>query len=224
MLSLYLGKKGMQQLISKYMLYKKSFKKSFLALFFGVLNIILLSHSFAAETQPKAVWYRYYDQGVANISSSITPAHIRHGYEALDINMQVIRRAHPYNAEKDLQQAGARAQQAQRYEQNARLKRAYSNSTVATNKKNEHLASIKKQISTQQARLKLLQNDRIILKRQEIEHFRKGTTVPIELKQAIQYNSKNINQTKNNITNLQNSYRKTQTFYDDIIHRLQSLE
>ena len=54
---------------------------------------------------PKAVWYRYYDsKGIANVSSSVTPNHIRYGYEALDSNMQVIQRARPYNAEKDAPQ------------------------------------------------------------------------------------------------------------------------
>lgn len=218
------GEKGMQPVISKYMLSRKFLKKISLVLFWGTLNLIWLSHSFAADAQPKAVWYRYYDKGIANISSSITPAHIRHGYEALDNNMQVIQRARPYNAEKDQQQEAARAVKAQRHEQNTRLKRAYGSSSVATNKRDEYLSKIKKQISTQQTRLKTLQNDRILLKRQEIEYFRKGTTVPFELKQAIQYNSENINQTKNNIVNLQNSYRKTYVFYEDIIQRLKSFE
>ena len=61
---------------------------------------------------PKAVWYRYYDsKGIANVSSSVTPNHIRYGYEALDSNMQVIQRARPYNAEKDAQYAPQRAAQ-----------------------------------------------------------------------------------------------------------------
>lgn len=178
----------------------------------------------AADAQPKAVWYRYYDKGVANISSTVTPAHIRHGYEALDANMQVIRRNKPYNAEKDAQQSTVRAAQAKQYEQDARLKRAYGNSSVAINKRNEQLASIKKQISLQQAQVKQLQSDRLLLKRQEMEYFRKGTTVPFELKQSLKYNSDRIIQTKNNIENLQKNYQNTQTYYYNIIQRLQAME
>ena len=36
-----------------------------------------LSHG--VNTQPKAAWSRYYDsKGVANVSTSVTPAHIRY--------------------------------------------------------------------------------------------------------------------------------------------------
>ncbi len=196
----------------------------FQTLVIGVLNILLSTLCFATDAQPKAVWYRYYDKGVANISSTVTPAHIRHGYEALDANMQVIRLNRPYNAEKDAQQSTSRAAQAKQYEQNARLKRAYSNSSVAINKRDEQLASIKKQISMQQAQAKQLQNDRILLKRQEMEHFRKGTSVPLHLKQSIQYNSDRINQTKKNIETLQNNYQKTQDSYNNIIQRLKAME
>ncbi len=65
----------------------------------AMLALLLFpSAQLMAETQNKAVWYRYYDQkGVANISSNVTPNHIRYGYEALDRNMQVIQRARPYN-------------------------------------------------------------------------------------------------------------------------------
>jgi hypothetical protein len=72
-----------------------------------ILTACLLAYTpllFAAPTntqQPqKATWYRYYDsKGVANISTNVTPNHIRYGYEALDQNMQVIKRNRPYNAE-----------------------------------------------------------------------------------------------------------------------------
>lgn len=218
------GELTMLQAVSWHVSYKKYIKVLSFALVIGVLNIMILVQSFAADAQPKAVWYRYYDKGVANISSTVTPAHIRHGYEALDANMQVIRRNRPYSAEKDAQQSTARAAQAKQNEQNARLKRAYGNSSVAINKRNEQLASIKKQISLQQTQVKQLQNDRILLKRQEMEHFRKGSTVPIELKQSIQYNSDRINQTKKNIEVLQNNYQKTQDSYNSIIQRLKAME
>lgn len=60
--------------------------------------------------------------------------HIRYGYEALDSNMQVIQRARPYNAEKDAQYAPQRAAAAKQRESDLKLKRAYTNSQVATQK------------------------------------------------------------------------------------------
>ena len=49
----------------------------------GMLALLLFpSAPLMADNQNKAVWYRYYDQqGVANISSNVTPNHIRHGAE-----------------------------------------------------------------------------------------------------------------------------------------------
>ncbi|RKG40156.1 hypothetical protein D7V20_03375 [Acinetobacter rongchengensis] len=178
-----------------------------------------------AEQQPKAEWYRYYDKnGVANISTSVTPAHIKYGYEALDRNMQVIKRNKAYSVERDLQQSTSRASEVRKLEQDARLKRAYGNSTVATNKKNEILQNIKQQINLQNQNLKQLQNDRIILKRQEMEYYRKGNTVPVILKDRIKYNAENIARSKEYIGNLQNNYQSTQSYYDDIINRLKRLE
>ena len=74
------------------------------------LVLFLFCHStFAANEQPRAVWYRYYDRnGVANVSTSVTPEHIRHGYDALDRNMQVIKRNQAYNSTVDIQQSARR--------------------------------------------------------------------------------------------------------------------
>lgn len=191
------------------------------------LSAILLSTcaTVYAEQQPKAAWYRYYDKnGVANISTSVTPAHIKYGYEALDRNMQVIKRNKAYSVERDLQQSTSRASEVRKLEQDARLKRAYGNSTVATNKKNEILQNIKQQITLQNQNLKQLQNDRISLKRQEMEYYRKGNTVPVILKDRIKYNSENIARSKSYIESLQSNYQYTQTFYDDIISRLKKQE
>lgn len=180
---------------------------------------------YADAQQPKAVWYRYYDKnGVANISTSVTPAHIKYGYEALDRNMQVIKRAKAYNVEKDLQQSTSRASEMRRLEQDTRLKRAYGNSTVATKKRDELLNNLKKQIDLQNQTLKQYQADRISLKRQEMEFYRKGNPVPTALKDRIKYNTENVERTKDYLQNLQSTYHSTQAEYDDIISRLKKLE
>ena len=58
--------------------------------------------------QPKAHWYRTYDQGTPALSSTITERHIRNGYEVLDRNMQTIRRVPPYIASQYDQQKAQR--------------------------------------------------------------------------------------------------------------------
>ena len=191
---------------------------------FGLL--LCLPVAYAASEQPRAVWYRYYDQkGIANISNSVTPAHIRYGYEALDRNMQVIKRSQPYNAETDLRQSSQRQAQARQREQDLKLKRAYGNVAIATEKQNQALVGIKKQIVSQQDQLKQLQSDRIMFKRQEMEYLRKGeSSIPQHLKDQLKQNEQNIDDMKKNLTALQNNYRVTQEHYSNIISRLKILE
>lgn len=180
---------------------------------------------FAADAPPKATWYRYYDsKGVANLSSNVTPNHIRYGYEALDQNMQVIKRNRAYNVEADIKQAPQRAAQARQNATDLKLKNAYGNSQVATNKRNDALISIKKQIAFQQDQLKQLQNDRIFFKRQQMEHLRKAEGIPTNLKNTLDNNQKNIEAKKETIQSLQMHYRNTQAEYDRIIARLKALE
>lgn len=199
---------------------KMTFKLIFILLCLGHTSI-----SWANQAAPKATWYRYYDnKGVANISTNVTPNHIRHGYEALDQNMQVIKRNNPYNAEADVKKAPQRAEQAIKREQDEKLKRAYTNSQVALSKRNDALRNIKKQILFQQEQLKQLQNDRIMFKRQEMEFTRKAKPVPAHLKSTLEYNQVNLNNRKKSIHNLQTRYRKTQADYDKIIKRLKELE
>nr|WP_257233999.1 hypothetical protein [Acinetobacter sp. YH12029] len=184
---------------------------------------------FAAPTntqQPqKATWYRYYDsKGVANISTNVTPNHIRYGYEALDQNMQVIKRNRPYNAEADIRQAPQRAAQARQQASDIKLKKAYTNSRTAAIKKRDALTGIRKQIVFEQEQLKQLQNDRVLFVRQEREHFRKGETVPVKLKTMLDNNQKNMVAKKEYIQSLQTRYRNTEAEYDRIITRLKAME
>lgn len=173
----------------------------------------------------KAKWYRYYDsKGVANISTNVTPNHIKYGYEALDANMQVIQRAKPYNVEADIKKAPERAAQAKQQEADIKLQRAYTNSKVATQKRDAILEQTKKQMKFHQDQLKQLQNDRIAFKRQEMEYQRKGKDIPKTLKDTLDYNGRNIEEKRKAIQALQLHYRKIQTEYQQIISRLVTLE
>ena len=200
---------------------QKKMTRKFILLVVMIFQSVYLS----AQGPVKPTWYRYYDhKGVANISSNVTPNHIRFGYEALDQNMQVIQRNRPYNSEADAKKAPQRAAQARQNAADLKLKKAYGNAQVALTKKNESLKGIKKQIIFQQDQLKQLQNDRIYFKRQEMEHLRKGQGIPAVLKSTLDNNQKNIKERKDNIEVLQSYYRNTQTKYDNIITRLKTLE
>lgn len=190
-----------------------------------LISLLLLQSVFTFAEEVKAVWYRYYDsKGVANISTSVTPNHLRYGYEALDRNMQVIKRNRPYNAVTEEKRAPQRAAQAKQREADLRLKRAYTNSQVATQKRDDALAYLKKQISFQQDQLKQLQSDRIFFKRQEMEYLRKGDPVPAILKSTLANNATNISNKKQQIQTLQTNYRNTQAEYANMIARLKAME
>ncbi|GAA5182631.1 hypothetical protein GCM10023345_09060 [Acinetobacter kookii] len=199
-------------------------KMNFRFIFLSFL-VLQAAVAYAENPLPKATWYRYYDsKGVANISTNVTPNHIRHGYEALDQNMQVIRRNRAYNTEADIKQAPQRAAHAKQQATDLKLKKAYGNSQVALAKRNDALGNIKKQIAFQQDQLKQLQTDRIYFKRQQIEHLRKAENIPVSLKTTIENNQKNIEAKRTMIQSLQINYRKTQAEYDNIIARLKALE
>ncbi|MFH7764791.1 hypothetical protein [Acinetobacter sp. BSP-28] len=208
--------------------YKLAFiaqKKMNLRFIFLSFLILQSAMTYAENPPSKATWYRYYDsRGVANISTNVTPNHIRHGYEALDQNMQVIRRNRAYNSEADIKKAPQRAAQAKQQAADIKLKKAYGTSQVALTKRNDILTSIKKQIAFQQDQLKQLQTDRIYFKRQQIEHLRKAEGIPASLKNTIENNQKNIEAKKAMIQSLQINYRNTQAEYDNIIARLKALE
>ena len=86
------------------------------------------------------------------------------------------------------------------------------------------LKNYNKQIALQQRQLKQIQKDRIMFKRQEMEHFRKGQAIPNDLKDRLNYNMQNITNIKKNIESLQSDYRNTQTQYATIINRFETLE
>lgn len=84
--------------------------------------IFQVTNLYAQSVKP--AWYRYYDsRGIANISTNVTPNHIRYGYEALDQNMQVIQRNRAYNSEADIKQAPQRAALAKKNEADLKLKK-----------------------------------------------------------------------------------------------------
>ncbi|MCH7390558.1 hypothetical protein [Acinetobacter dispersus] len=196
--------------------------RTYICCFF--LLLFMSSSSFATTEQSKAVWYRYYDKNrVANVSTSVTPEHIRYGYEALDRNMQVIKRNRPYNAAVDAQQSSQRESIARRREQDLKLKRAYGSPQIAAAKRDQILANLKKQLNYQQEQLQQLQKDKIGFKRQEMEYHRKGEMLPAQLKSNLENNAQNIENVKKTVESLRNAYHKTEVEYSDIINRLNAL-
>ncbi len=192
---------------------------------FTTTLLIVSSSVFAADAQRKVSWYRYYDQnGVANLSSSVTPNHIRFGYEALDQNLQVVYKNRPYNAENDRREASERQVKSIEQQYDLRLKRAYGNSKTAIIKRAQQLESINLQLNFQKQQLRTLMNEKINYKRQEINYLRKGANTPPSLEQQLSQNNQDIVNVRQIIEELQLKLRETDLQYNKIIARLESLE
>lgn len=178
-----------------------------------------------ADNLPTPAWYRYYDRnGVATISSSVSSAHIKQGYDVLDRRMQIIRHVPAFNAERSQQNAQSYGIQSKQHEADLRLKQAYTSTRTAELKKQDALKAIKIQISIQQRHTQDTYQDQVSLRREEMQYIRQGKSVPASLKERIQQNDQAINHSKNAILDLQNNYRDTQLKYDKIISRLKLME
>ena len=172
----------------------------------------------------KPAWYRYYDQnGVANLSTTVSPNHIRYGYESLDRNMQVLQRTRPFNSEKATHATKPTAYSQQR-ELDRRLKSAYGSSQVASQKRQEKLKHITQQIELQKKQLQQLEKDRVGFKKQALAFTQKGRAIPKNLQDTLNYNQQYLQNGQKQLQALQMQYQKTQVEYDRIIQRLKALE
>lgn len=179
--------------------------------------------AFAKSIKP--AWYRYYDhQGVANLSTSVSPNHIRYGYEALDRNMQVIQRTRAFNSEKASSHNTKASAYSKQREADQRLKQAYGSSRVASQKRQENLTHLSKQIKLQQHQIHQLQKDRLVFKKQELQYTQKGRPVPLTLQHTLNYNQQYIQNGQKQLQSLKMQYQKNQAEYDRIITRLKALE
>lgn len=190
-----------------------------------MLPSITSASNTAAQPQPKPSYYRYYDaQGRVTISRNVSPEHIRHGYEVLDRNMFLIKKVPAYNLQKDLSQSTARASQLRETQQDQQIKRSYRNVKYATEKKEDALKLIQKQISDHYLRMKQLQSDRAEFLTKKSDLIFNKQPIPTSLQKNLDSNEANIKQTRQNIEMLKTQLAHQETFYNDIINRLQKME
>ena len=177
-----------------------------------------------SATIPQATWFRYYDQnGIANLSNTVKPAHIEHGYDILDQNMILIRKVPPYDKNTYQNNAAHREKIVKQQQLDLKYKSAYGNSKTAVTRRDEHLKALSLQLKNQQLELQQLQKNHLLLK-QQIQLHPNKQGIPKSLQIALVQNEKNIENSKNNIQLLQTRYRQTNVQYDTIINRLKSLE
>lgn len=187
--------------------------------------VLLCSFSIANADPVKPAYYRYYDsKGVVTISRNVSQAHIRHGYEVLDRNMYLIKKVPAYNVDQDVKQESNRAAQYQKRQRDQQIIRSYRNVTYATQKKNETLNIIQKQINEQYLRMKRIQSDRASFLTQKADLIFNKKPIPIQLQKNLENNEANMKHVRENIQKLKAQLAQQEQFFDDIINRLQMLE
>lgn len=175
--------------------------------------------------QPKIRWYRYYDSnGQASLSNTLTEEQMKYGYEALDKNMQVVKRVAPYTAEKyAIQKAQQDAAQA-RKNADLELKKAYNSSTAAAAKRDQILADLtgrRSYLSTQLAGLQATLSNNIA---QAATLERQQKPIPPMLKKNLEESRRNVNEAEKNIAAIDDRQKQVKAEYEQIIQRLSALE
>ena len=178
----------------------------------------------ANNPQPIIRWYRYYNgSGQPSLSSTITDQHLKYGYEALDRNMQVIKRVPPYSTESYARQKAKRDVEAAKRQADMNLRRTYGSVTQAVAKRNQMLADMASRKSYLQTQLTGLQ--RMLSKdiAQAATYERQSKPVPAMLQKSITDNKKNVLEAQQNIQAINERQQQVIQQYDDIIRRLKTM-
>ena len=171
--------------------------------------------------QAKVRWYRYYNSnGQPNLSSTITDQHLKYGYEALDRNMQVVKRAPPYSADSyAVQKAKRDAQEAQR-QSDLSLRRSYGSAAQAAVKRDQILADMGSRKVYLQAQLANLQRALSTDIAQAAVYERQGKAIPAMLQTSLMTNRKNVADAQKNINAITERQQQVRQQYEEIIRRL----
>lgn len=175
--------------------------------------------------QPKIRWYRFYNsEGQPTLSSSISEQQMKYGYEALDKNMQVVKRVSPYTAEQYALQKAQRDAAAAKKNADLDLKKSYGSSVAATAKRDQVLADMASRRSylvTQLISLQATLSGNIAL---AANYERQQQAIPKSLQKNLAESRKNVNEAEQNIAAIDARQQQVRAEYEVIIRRLSALE
>lgn len=185
-----------------------------------------LSLSHAEETD-MARWYRFYnDKNQPTVTDRITEEHTARGYEALDRNMQLLRKVPPQRqltaAEVDAAKA-KRAADAKRVEDDKQLLRLYSKPADAENNRNRQIDAIQLRIDFTTSSLNRLRDSRAREAQRAAVLERTGNPVPKTLRDSIVNYDKQIQQMQTEIQARKTEQNKIRSDFTPIIQRLSEL-
>ena len=192
---------------------------------YGSYNNNDYSNNPASIKQPKIRWYRYYDStGQAHLSNSITTEQMKYGYEALDRNMQVVKKVEPYSAEQYAVQKAQRDAALAKKTADLELRKSYGSSMAAAAKRDQILADMTSRRNFLVSQLTTLQATLSKNIAQAADLERQQKPIPPMLKQNLDESRQNVEEAQQNIAAIDTRQQQVRAEYDSIIRRLSALE
>lgn len=175
--------------------------------------------------QPKVRWYRYYDSnGQPHLSNSITTEQMRFGYEALDRNMQVVKKVEPYSAEQYAMQKAQRDAAMAKRNADLDLKKAYVSSVAAAAKRDQILADMTSRRSYLMTQLAGLQSTLSKNIADAADYERQQKPIPLALQKNLAESRKNVDEAQQNVAAIDARQQQVRAEYEVIIRRLSAME
>lgn len=194
--------------------------------FVAQLSILLcgLLLSFIAWSAPTGKFYRYYDhRGIAVTSSTVTPAHIRHGYDVLNERMDVVYRVPAGTPSSDAAFQRKKDAEEKQRQQDDRLIQAYGSSSRAIAKRDEILRGLNSQLDFQRNQYQKLSENYNNLVNQENGYKRSKQTVPAHVTEQVKNTRISLQRMANSIKAIEQNKTKTENEYNHAINRLKAL-
>lgn len=190
----------------------------------GVLPAVAIADASHAGQQPKAQWYRTYEQGAPALSSTITERHIRNGYEVLDRNMQVIRRVPPYVAAQYEQQKAKRDRLDAQRQADRNLVAVHISSVHATAKRDSMLSEMQTRQGFLQSQLASLQQELARDIAAAAAYERRQQAIPDPVRQRLALKREQVAQAETNVRAIEQRQLEVINEYKTVLNRLEYIE
>ncbi len=167
-------------------------------------------------------WYRYYDDHhQAILSDTLDESALKHGYQILDANMNIIGDVPP---PPDATELARRKQVAEQAKADARLLSLYGSSADAQRQLQNHVEALQASIDIKQGALQRATAELNQATAKAANYERAGQTVPAALLKHIGDAQQQVQALQSDIGQLQQTIQSTRDAYNKVIARLRLIE
>lgn len=193
--------------------------------FSTLLCIALVTTTASAKN---AKWFRYYENGVPQMTHTVTEKHIQLGYEELDASFRVINKVAPYSktdSQAQREEAKSKKEAAEKAAQSkSKLLQTYGSSERAVRKRKEMLGDIqsKRGFAQQQLNVATTELNKELGRAGSLE--KNGKTIPETLKKNIATKRAAVKAAQDSINDLMNNQMARVHDITQDIRRLRKIE